>query len=70
MTPPPPTNTPQEESKCKNEPFLQWILKDDDIYFNENHRILNLRDFFRSEKYMVFTQHAAIAIWRHSASMG
>ena len=25
--------TPQEESKCKNAPFLQWILKDDDVYF-------------------------------------
>ena len=29
--PPPPP--PQEESKCKNAQFLQWILKDDDVYF-------------------------------------
>ena len=27
--------TPQEESKCKNAPFLQWILKDDDVYFQK-----------------------------------
>ena len=27
---------PQEESKCKNAPFLQWILKDDDVYFKKN----------------------------------
>ena len=26
---------PQEESKCKNTPFLQWILKDDDVYFQK-----------------------------------
>ena len=37
---PPP---PQEESKCKNVQFLQWILKDDDVYFKKNHSILNLR---------------------------
>ena len=23
----------QEESKCKNAQFLQWILKDDDVFF-------------------------------------
>ena len=27
--------TPQEESKCKNVQFLQWILKDDDVYFEK-----------------------------------
>ena len=32
VTPPPP---PQEESKCKNAQFLQWILKDDDVYFQK-----------------------------------
>ena len=26
---------PQEESKCKNVQFLQWILKDDDVYFQK-----------------------------------
>ena len=26
---------PQEESKCKNAQFLQWILKDDDVYFQK-----------------------------------
>ena len=26
---------PQEESKCKNVQFLQWILKDDDVYFRK-----------------------------------
>ena len=31
MTPPP----SQEESKCKNAQFLQWILKDDDVYFQK-----------------------------------
>ena len=36
----------------------------------KNHSILNLREFFPSEKYKVFTQHAAVATWRHSASMG
>ena len=24
---------PQEQFKCKNAQFLQWILKDDDVYF-------------------------------------
>ena len=36
----------------------------------KNHGILKLREFFRSGKYSFFTQHAAVAIWRHSASMG
>ena len=27
--------TPQEESKCKNVQFLQWILKDDDVYLQK-----------------------------------
>ena len=27
--------TPQEESKCKNAQFLQWILKYDDVYFKK-----------------------------------
>ena len=61
---------PPEESKCKNAQFLQWILKDDDVYFKKNHSILNLREFFHSEKYRVFTQHAAVAILQHSATMG
>ena len=26
---------PQEELKCKNAQFLQWILKDDDVYFKK-----------------------------------
>ena len=26
---------PQEESKCKNAQFLQWILKDDDVFFQK-----------------------------------
>ena len=26
---------PQEESKCKNAQFLQWILWDDDVYFKK-----------------------------------
>ena len=26
---------PQEESKCKNAQFLQWILEDDDVYFQK-----------------------------------
>ena len=60
VTPPPP-----EESECKN---AQWILKDDDVYF-KNHSIFNLREFVQSEKYRVFTQHAAVAILRHSATI-
>ena len=32
--------------------------------------ILHLREFCHSEKYRVFTQHAAVAIMRHSATMG
>ena len=31
--PPPPP--PQEESKCKNAQFSQWILKDDDVYYQK-----------------------------------
>ena len=27
--------TPQEESKCKDAQFLQWILKYDDVYFQK-----------------------------------
>ena len=27
------TPPPQEESKCQNAQFLQWILKDNDVYF-------------------------------------
>ena len=27
--------TPQEESKCNNAQFLQWILEDDDVYFKK-----------------------------------
>ena len=26
---------PQEKSKCKNAQFLQWILKEDDVYFKK-----------------------------------
>ena len=26
---------PQEKSKCKNAHFLQWILKDDDVYIKK-----------------------------------
>ena len=26
---------PHEESKCKNAQFLQWIIKDDDVYFKK-----------------------------------
>ena len=29
------SDPPQEESKCKNAQFLQWILKDDDVYFQK-----------------------------------
>ena len=64
------TPTPQEESKCKDAQFLQWILKDDDAYFKKNHSILNSREFFHCEKYRDFTQHAAAAILRHWATMG
>ena len=28
-------NDPQKESKCKNAQFLQWILKDSDVYFKK-----------------------------------
>ena len=47
----------------------QWILKDDDVYFQKNQRILNLREFFHNERYRVFTQYAAVAVMRHSATM-
>ena len=36
----------------------------------KKHSILNLREFFHNEKYGLFTQHAAVAILRHSATMG
>ena len=29
------SDPPQEESKCKNAQFLQWILKNDDVYFQK-----------------------------------
>ena len=50
---------PQEESKYKNAQFLQRIPQD--VYFKKNHSILNLREFFRSEKYSIFTQNAVVA---------
>ena len=31
VTPP----SPQEEPKCKNAQFLEYILKDDDVYFQQ-----------------------------------
>ena len=37
---------------------------------SKNQKILNLREFFHNEKYRVFTQHAAVAVMRHSATMG
>ena len=37
---------------------------------SKNHSILNLRELFRSEKYRVFAHYAAVAIWRHSPTMG
>ena len=37
---------------------------------SKNHRISNLRELFHNEKYRAFTQHAAIAVMRHSATMG
>ena len=60
---------PQEESKCKNAQFLQWILKDDDVYFKKENSILNWGEFFHSEKYRVFAQYAAATILRHWATM-
>ena len=30
-----PPDPPQQESKCKNAQFLQWILKDDHVYFQQ-----------------------------------
>ena len=64
--PPPP---PKVESKCKNAQFLQWIIKDDDVYFEKNNSILNLGEFFHSEKYRIFTQYAVATILRHWATM-
>ena len=58
----------QEESKCKNAQLLQCILKGDDVYFKKNYSILNLGEFFHSEKYRVFTQYAAATILRHWAT--
>ena len=63
------TTTPPEKSKCKNAPFLQWILKDDEVYFKRNYSILNLGEYFHSEKYRVFRQYAAATILRHWATM-
>ena len=65
FSPPP----PQEESKCKNAQFCQWILKDDGVYFQKNYSILNLGEFFYSEKYRVFTPYAAATIFRHWATV-
>ena len=36
---------------------------------SKNHRISNLRELFHSEKYRAFTQHAAVAVMRHSATI-
>ena len=55
--------------KCKNAQFLQWILKYDDVYLKKNYSILNLGEFFHSEKYRDFTQYAAATILRHWATM-
>ena len=47
--PPPPP--PRKGQNVKMRKFFQWILKDD---FKKNHSILNLREFFHSEKYGFF----------------
>ena len=44
--------------------------KNDDVYFQKNHSILNLGEFFHSEKYMFLTQHAAATILRNWALLG
>ena len=31
----PPPSSPQEESKFKNAQFLQWVVKYDDVYFQQ-----------------------------------
>ena len=35
---------PQEESKCKNAQFLQWILKDDGVYFKKKSKNLKFEE--------------------------
>ena len=37
---------PQEESKCKNAQFLQWILKDEDVYFKKKIQHLKFGGIF------------------------
>ena len=65
---PPAPPPPQEESKCKNAKFLQWILKDDDVYLKKKSQNLKFVGILSWSK-IYFTQHAVIAIWRHSAKM-
>ena len=59
---------PNEMSKCNNAPVLQWILKDY-VYFPKITENWIWRNPFIVKKYRVFTQHAAVAIMRHSAIM-
>ena len=60
--------TPQEESKCKNAEFLQWIQR---MMMSTFKKLQNLKfgEFFHSEKYRVFAQYAAATILRHWATM-
>ena len=66
--PPPPKKKKKKNAKMRN--FCNGFWKMMMSTFKKNHSILNLRVFFHIEKYGCFTQHAAVAILRHSATMG
>ena len=65
VTPPPPRRSQNVKMRIFAMDSERWWG-----LLSKNQRILNLREFFHNEKYRVFTQHAAVAVMRHSATMG
>ena len=59
---------PQEESKCKNAQFLQWILNDD-VYFKKITASWIWGNSFIMKNIGFFAQYAAATILRHWATM-
>ena len=61
--------TPQEESNVKIRNFCNGFQKMVMSTFKKS-KNRKFEGIFHNEKYWVFTQHAAVAVMRHSATMG
>ena len=63
------SDPPRKSQNVKMPQFLQWILKDDDVYFQKITASKIWGNSFINEKYRDFTQYAAATILRHWAMM-